>query len=145
MSNNKAKGEQLYLFMNDRPVGCSTECSVDFSAETIEVAAAGGWRCFRPGRKAWSMGCSGFYFDDTELPTNFVKGTQAIGTKVTVAMTVLGSALVEAGINLETITPDTVHTITGEAIITACRYAGAQGSMATYSIQLQGSGEIKPI
>lgn len=145
MSNNKAKGEQLYLFMNDRPVGCSTECSVDFSAETIEVAATGGWRCFRPGHKAWSMGCSGFYFDDTELPTNFIKGSQAIGTKVTVAMTVLARELVEAGIDLGSVTPDVVHTIVGEAIVTDCRYAGARGSLATYSIQLQGSGEINPI
>lgn len=143
--SSKAKGEQLYLFINNRPVGCSTECSVDLSAGVIEVAATGGWRCFRPNHKAWSMGCSGFYFEDSELPTNFIKGSQAIGTQVTVAMTVLGRALVEAGINLETITPDAVHTITGEAIITDCRYAGAQGTMATYSIQLQGSGEIKPI
>ena len=140
--SNKVKGEQLYMFINGHPVGCSTECSVEFNATTIEVAAAGGWSCFRPGRKAWSMGCSGFYFDDAELPTNFVKGSQAIGTKVTVAMTVLARSLVEAGINLETITPDATHTVVGEAIITDCRYSGARGSMATYSIQLQGSGKI---
>lgn len=143
--SNKVKGEQLYMFIDNRPVGCSTECSADFNAATIEVAAAGGWSCFRAGRKAWTMSCSGFYFDDAELPTNFIKGSQAIGTTVTVAMTALGRALVEGGVDIEVVTPDAIHTIVGEAIITDCQYSGARGSLATYSIQLQGSGEIKPV
>lgn len=143
--SNKIRGEQLYLFLNNHPVGCSTECSVNFNATTIEVSASGGWSCFRSGKKAWSMSCAGFYFDDDELPTNFVVGSQAIGTKVVVAMTVLARLLVEAGVNLGSVTPDGTHTIAGEAIITECQYAGQRGSLATYSIQLQGTGEIKPV
>lgn len=143
--SNKVRGEQLYLFLNGHPVGCSTECSINFNASLVEVAAAGGWSCFRSGKKVWSIGCSGFYFDDTELPANFVKGAQAVGTKVTVAMTVLARALIEQGINLDSITPDALHTVVGEAIIKDCQYTGQRGSLATYSIQLQGTGAIKNI
>lgn len=149
MSTKRVRGEQLYMFMDSGdgmvPIGCSTECSLNLRAATIEVSSAGGWRNFRSGRKEWNMSCSGFYFENAALPTNFLVGTKAIGTTVTVAMSILARSLVEAGIDLENISPDSVQSIMGTAIIVDCRYDGPKSGHATYTIDLQGTGEISNV
>ena len=150
MSNKRVKGEQLYMFIEKdakwQPIGCSTDCSLALSAEVIEVSkkGQGGWRCFRPGQKQWSMDCAGFYFDGV-LPTNFIAGAEAVGTEIRVAMTVLEKTLVEVGIDLNTVAPNSTHTIVGDAIITACSYSGSRGGLSTYRLSVQGSGELAPI
>lgn len=143
--SNKVKGKQLYMFMDGTPVGCSTDCSLDFSAETVETAGAGNWRTFRAGRKGWNMTCSGFYFEASALPVNFVAGSKAIGTETMVAMTVLAKDLIERGIDLGTVEPNAEHAVVGRAIITSCRYAGSVNGVATYAIDFQGSGDITPM
>ncbi len=147
MSSKRVRGEQLYMFMGDNftPVGCSTDCSLNASVDTIEVSADGAWRCFRAGKKSWSMDCSGFYLEDSTLPTNFLQGVKAVGTTVRVAMTVLASELVAAGLDITTLTPDASHTIVGDAIITDCDYDGQRSGLATYSIAFQGSGELSKL
>ncbi len=146
---NKVKGKQLYMFMGSgeslTPIGCSTDCSAELRAEAIETTGAGDWACFRSGRKAWSMSCSGFYLEESEHPTNFIAGSQAIGQSVIVALTVLARDLVEAGVDLSKIAPSAEHTIVGSAIITACRYAGSVGGLATYAIEYTGSGPLQLI
>lgn len=148
MSNKKrVRGEQLYMFLGAdyKPVGCSTDCSLSASVDTIEVSASGEWRNFRAGKKTWSMDCSGFYFDDLTLPTNFLQGAKAVGATVRVAMTVLASELVAAGLDITTLTPDASHTIVGDAIIIDCNYDGQRSGLATYSIAFQGSGELSKL
>ena len=148
MSNKKrVRGEQLYMFLGDdyKPVGCSTDCSLSASVDTIEVSASGEWRNFRAGKKTWSMDCSGFYFDDLTLPTNFLQGAKAVGTTVRVAMTVLASELTSAGIDIANLSPDGTHTIVGDAIITSSNYDGPRGGLATYAISFQGTGELKAL
>lgn len=140
----------MYMFLVSgetfTPIGCSTSCSLDLSADAIEKSkrGQGSWRTYRPGRKAWSMSCSGFYFDHA-APTNFMRGREAVGTEVTVAITVLARELVEAGIDLSTATPSASHTLVGQAVIADCQYSGGKGSIATYSIKFAGSGSIDPI
>lgn len=146
MSNKKrVRGEQLYMFLGDdyKPVGCSTDCSLSASVDTIEVSASGEWRNFRAGKKTWSMDCSGFYFDDLTLPTNFLQGAKAVGATVRVAMTVLASELTSTGIDIANLSPDVTHTIVGDAIITSSNYDGPRGGLATYAITFQVTGEIK--
>lgn len=148
MSNKKIKGERLYMFMGSadklKPIGCSTDCSLDLSAEAIEKSkrGQGGWRTFRPGQKSWSMDCAGFYFENVEVPTNFKSGRNAIGTIVKVAITVLAREAVEAGIDLSTVAPTPSHTLIGDAVVTQCGYSGSQGGLATYKISFTGSGEL---
>ena len=150
MSNKRVKGEQLYMFMEVggkwTPVGCSTDCSLSMSADATEISrkGQGAWRCFRPGQKQWSLDCAGFYFDG-ELPTNFIAGAESVGQQIRVAMSVLEPSLVDMGVNLSTVAPNTSHTIVGDAIITNCEYSGSKGGLATYRVSMQGSGEIKPI
>lgn len=145
----KIKGNQLYMFMDSgeglAPIACSTDCEVSFSADAIEVSATGAWKCFRAGRKSWSMNCSGLYVESGNHPTNFVGGAKAIGTKVTVAMSVLERTLVEMGIDISTVAPRAEHTLAGPAIIKNCRYTGSRNGMATYAVDFQGAGEIAPM
>lgn len=146
MSINRTKGEQLYMFLNGSPIGCSTDCSLSLSADAIETSrrGQGAWRTFRPGLKTWSMDCSGFYFDGP-TPTSFMRGASAIGTKVRVAMSVLERNLVEAGIDLSSVQPSATHTLTGDAVITTCEYSGSKSGMAVYKLSFQGTGPIAPM
>lgn len=147
---SRVKGEQLYLFTGQDallPVGASTDCSVSMSAETIEVSARGQgrWRKFRPGKKTWGISCGGFYFDQDGVPSSLVTGARLVGEVVKVAVSVLARSLVEAGFSLEELQPDTELTLVGEAVVTSCEYSGSVGSLATYSISLQGSGSLDQI
>lgn len=148
MSNKKIKGEQLYMFVGSadalKPIGCSTDCSLDLSADAIEKSkrGQGGWRTYRPGQKSWSMDCAGYYFDDASAPTSIKSGKQMIGTTVKVAISVLSRALVEAGIDLSTVAPAPSHTLIGDAVVTRCGYSGSVGGLATYKISFTGSGEL---
>lgn len=146
----KIKGEQLYLFAGQEallPVGASTDCSVNMSAETVEVSARGQgrWRRFRPGKKTWNISCGGFYFDQEGVPTSLVAGSRMVGEVVKVAISVLAAELVAAGFDLADIQPDKEMTLVGEAIVTACNYSGSVDALATYSIALQGSGSLDQI
>lgn len=147
---NRTKGEQLYMFMgngdNLSPIGCSTDCSLSLSSDAIETSrrGQGSWRTFRAGLKSWSMDCSGFYFDGP-TPTSFMKGREAIGTIVKVAITVLEKNLVEAGIDLSAVKPSPSHTLVGDAVVKNCEYSGSKSGIAVYKIRFQGSGPLNPI
>jgi predicted secreted protein len=148
MSNKKrVRGEQLYMFLGDdyKPVGCSTDCSLSASVDTIEVSASGEWRNFRAGKKTWSIDCSGFYVRESTTPVNALRGVLAIGATVRVVMTALARELAEAGIDTDNLSPDGTHTIVGDAVITNCRYAGKRGELATYAISFLGSGALLPV
>lgn len=42
--------------------------------------------------------------------------------------------------------PFTVNLSTvGDVIITSCKYSGSVGSLATYAIELQGSGDLQQV
>lgn len=148
----RIKGEQLYLFMGEGlsdiyPVGASTDCSISLSASFIEVSSrgAGSWRRFRPGKKEWSIKCGGFYFDQAGVPSSLPQGVAIIGRTVKVALSVMPAELMSAGINLESIKPNKPITVTGDAIVTACEYSGSVGGIATYTIALQGSGDLQQV
>lgn len=145
----RVKGEQMYVFMGSAeallPVGASTDCTLSLSAEAVEVASRGqgAWRRFRAGKKQWSVDVSGFYFDAVGLPTS-IKEAEMIGGRYKVAVTVLAQELVDAGVTTS-VTPNAEHCLVGDAILTSCQFAGSNGSLATYNITLQGSGELAPI
>lgn len=146
----RIKGEQLYLFAGRGalfPVGASTDCSLNMSADTVEVSVRGQgrWRRFRPSKKMWTISCGGFYFDQEGVPTSIPEGARIIGEEVSVAISVLAAELATAGFDLGDIQPDKEMTFVGEAIVTKCDYSGSVGSLATYSLAVQGSGMLAQI
>lgn len=139
----KIRGEQLYIFSGSRdalqPVGFSTDCALTLSSATVEGSRHGNVRRNRPGQKAWSVTSSGFFADDgsplESLPTK-------VGQPITIAITVLQRNLVEAGIDLGSVTPSAVETLVGRAIITNVTARGGKGSQAEIDVECIGSGEI---
>ena len=125
------------------PIGCSTDNSLSLSADAIETSrrGQGAWRTYRGGLKSWSMSCSGFYFDGP-TPTSFMRGREAIGTIVTVAITVLERNLIEIGIDLSIVKPSPTHTLVGDAVVTDCEYSGSKAGIAVYKMKFQGSGSL---
>ena len=151
MSNKRIKGEQLYVFLSASnvflPIGASTDCSLRFNASLVEVASknGGAWRRFRVSKKGWEISCAGFYFDQPSVPNSMVEGANMIGTACRIAISVLAKELVEAGVNIGNLTPNEDAALVGDAVISSCEYSGSKGSLATYSITLQGSGPLEPI
>jgi len=142
MATKKIRGKQLYLFLNDEPLGWSSDCSINLSAGVVEISPLNGWARFRAGRKSWTVDASGFYMLASVPPTNVVSGARMIGRKVKIAATVLKSDSLVLLDGVEAISPNKTHLIVGDAIVTKCRYSGSVGGFATYSIELQGSDAI---
>lgn len=149
--SKRIKGEQLYVFLSNSgaflPIGASTDCSLRFNASLVEVASknGGAWSRFRVSKKGWDISCSGFYFEQTSVPNSMVEGANMLGSTCRIAISVLGKEAVEAGVNIGSLSPDTETTLVGDAVISSCEYSGSKGSIATYSITLQGTGPLEPI
>lgn len=142
MATKKIRGKQLYLFLNDEPLGWSSDCSLTLTANTIEISPSGKWSRYRAGRRSWEVSCSGFYSIGSGASLNIISGAQNIGRSVSVATTVLSEALIQAGIDIEKISPSSEHTVVGDAIITSCEYTGSVSGLATYRVTLRGSGPL---
>lgn len=128
------KGEQLFAFVDDRAIGASTDCSVSLVCDAVEVCSRGGSaRRFREGKMSWSVQCSGFVR---------LGGTLYLGQPIRLAISVLGASRVAKGVDIETLSPSGEATLFGDAIITDFRGSGSKGSVATYEMTLQGTGEI---
>lgn len=123
----------------------STKCSLTVSAASVELCSAKGCRRFRPGKKSWSIDCTGYYLKRANIPANILQGVFDIGATVRVAITVLARELVNMRIDVDTISPDALHTMVGDAIITTCRYVGQRGGVANYAITFQGVGKLGPL
>lgn len=131
------RGEQLFVFAGEdyAPLGASTDCALHVECSTIEVCSTvSRQRRYRRGKISWSIDCSGFYM----LSAVPVRVEQPIA----IAMSVLGVGRVLGGVDLETLAPNGMATLKGEAIITGLEVAGSKGGFTTYRASFQGSGEV---
>lgn len=147
----RIKGEQLYVFIASAgaflPMGASTDCSLRLTAALVEVNSKGQglWRRYRVSQKGWEINCSGFYLEQMAVPNSMLEGVKLHGMTCRVAISILAKELVDAGVNIESVTPDRTATLVGDAIITDCEYSGSRGSISTYSVSLQGTGSLEQI
>jgi hypothetical protein len=136
-------GQQLYVFSgtsaNLTPIGHSTDCSLDLSADVVAGSRRGNVRLQRVGQRSWSVSVANFVVEADGLSA-FLK----IGQPISVALAVLQRSLVEAGVQLENVTPDGVATIIGRAYVTNIRYNGGQ-SLATAKMTFTGSGALNEL
>lgn len=147
----RIKGDQLTLFARFgeslKAIGASTDCTISLmaSTESISSISTGAWLRVRAKKKSWSVSTSGFYFEDSSLPTSLLGAVRQVGAEVDIAVSVLGRQLVEAGYDINTISPDSTYSIVGKAIVTHIKMSGSRGNLATYNIDFSGSGELAPI
>lgn len=137
----RVRGQQMYIFTGAldslKPIGCSTDCSLDLSADTVAGARRGNVRRQRAGLKSWSASCLSFIAEGVELAT-----VGKIGQPISVAFSVLKKKLIEAGVRPSTLSPDETITLVGRAIVTNIRYKGSRSSLATAEITFTGSGAL---
>lgn len=139
-------GGQIYTFTSTggglRAVGSATDCAVQIDAERVELCPKGSTaRRYRAGRMSWSITVDRFFaFSDDG---GILPATCPLGQPITAAVSVLKRALVEAGVDPDTLPPEETATIVGEAIVTGIVPRGIRGAAATCGITLQGSGLLQ--
>ena len=69
--------------------------------------------------------------------------TCPLGQPITATVSVLKRALVEAGVDPDTLPPEEPATIIGDAIVVEISPRGTKGTAATCGIRLQGSGVLQ--
>lgn len=140
----RVHGRQIYLYPGNSfsdltPIGCSTECALNISIETIELCHRGGMERSRPGRKSWSVSARGFVADGG----SFLEMSQIVGQPLSVAISVIRGDLLRLGsVNLSAITPDEEVTLVGCVIASEANLVGSRGSLATRDVSLVGDGEL---
>lgn len=122
------KGNNLLIYTDVSgtmaAVAASKTCDIDHQCDTIEVSSpeSGQSRDFIPGRKSWSISCSGLLVNVADILN--------VGKVVNISVRERGTG----GISEKLI---------GKAIITSFKETGSRGSLATANIKLQGSGDLK--
>ena len=136
----RIRGQQLYIFTGAldslTPIGCSTDCSLELTTDTVAGARRGNARRQRAGLKSWGVSCL-IFIEGADLSP-----FKIIGQPITVALSVLREQLVEAGVQPLTLSPDETITLVGRAIVTNLRYKGSRSSLATAEIVFTGSGAL---
>lgn len=139
-------GGQIYLFTSTdgglRAVGSATDCAVQIDAERVELCPKGSTsRRYRAGRTSWSVTVDRFFaFSDDG---GILPATCPLGQPITATVFVLKRALVEAGVDPDTLPPEEPATIIGDAIVVEISPRGTKGTAATCGIRLQGSGVLQ--
>lgn len=153
---NIIKGNELMVFMNDKPIAFSTSHTFNLTGNTVDVASKdhGIFGASEIGSITWEITCEALYVDEEN-------GIQAYDTlcdamlnrePITVVFGKAGNydenGLVRGG-NLDTNAPteweaDTTYR-TGNAVITSLNLNANTGENATYSATFTGSGAITKV
>lgn len=140
-------GEQIQLFLSGKTLACATSCSVNISADDIDVSCkdSAGFNSTIPGRITWTA-----QSDNLFIVTEFDKLVDAMLNK-----TVLTLAFSTVGNWNSKTTPDAEgHVVptggwtsagdmyTGQVTISSIDLTADNGSVATYSVQFNGHGAL---
>lgn len=108
----------------------SSSCDVQVSCDMVEVSSMFSVRAksFRAARYAWGINAEAYAADDSQhlAPLTVLKA----GTPIYVTMTVTDPSGNAIG-------------VAGEAYVASWALNGAVGALASYTISLQGSGELE--
>lgn len=124
------KGNDLLIYTNAdgelKAIAAAKSCDIEHNCETIEVSSpySALGREYIAGRRTWRISVNGLVGN----PTNIL----AVGTKVMICVyyrtTLLGP----------------IRMMEGDAIITSMKETASRGALVTYSMTLQGTGDLKP-
>lgn len=136
-------GRQIYLFSGGDfsgliPIGCSTECALDISVETIELCRRGGVERSRAGRKSWSVSADGFLAVDGGI----LSLPEIVGQPLSIAVIVLREDLLRLGADLSGIELDGEVTLVGCVIANSTKLSGSKGSPVKRGVSFIGDGEL---
>lgn len=145
------KGKNLMVSIKGTVYGFATSCDINVDVDTKEVSsgswkhssAKGNWKEYETERTGWTINTEHLVaadMADVDALFGFMTTGDAVDVEyvsVTEASSTSGKAKGETG----TLTAGKGWS--GKAIITSMKISAQDGSDATYSISLQGTGELK--
>ena len=120
------KGNDLVVMAGGKAIAASKSCTIQESCETKEAGmkGSGQWKQYIAGRKSWTVETSFLVGNVTTIKSLLLQ----TGTKVTLNWKMRGEG---------------ADTMTGTAIVTACKISGTRGSLVQGSFTFKGTGELK--
>lgn len=140
-------GEQVQLFISGKTLACATSCSVNISADDIDVSCkdSAGFNSTIPGRITWTAQSNNLFVID-----DYQKLVDAMLNK-----TVLTLAFSTVGNWADRTAPDADgHVVpsggwtsanngyTGQVTVSSIDLSADNGSVATYSVTFNGHGAL---
>ena len=117
-------GKNLILSLNGTAIAAAKACSISRKCETIETASAtsGRDKTYIPGRREWSVSCSGLILSEATAKANLLRAGDGILYTLTYSI------------------GDT--TVSGSAYCVDAEISGSIGNLATYSCKFKGTGTL---
>lgn len=140
----KYKGKDIMVFVEKggvkKCIAYSTGCELDINRSFVEVASldTADWEDYKPDKLGWGITCAALVSDEAENELEFLKLIQ--GGKIYVSFaSVASSPLPRIAGQLQ---PDGRLTYGGYTLLSRLTYTGQMGSMATFSVDFKGTGEL---
>nr|DAX48666.1 MAG TPA: major tail protein [Caudoviricetes sp.] len=148
MANSVIKGRDLLIYANGKCLALSTSSSLEISQDLVEVsskdAGGGKWTASQGGKLSWSMSSENLFSTEPEglgyenlfkLMTDQVEVTVVFGLEKTYKNK--PNSVPKNGW-----LPNTSGIYSGKALITSLSLSAPVDDNATYSVELQGVGEL---
>ena len=134
------KENDLVVMASGKAIAASKSCTIQESCETKEAGmkGSGQWKQYIAGRKSWTVETSFLVGNVTTIKSLLLQ----TGTKVTLSWKMRGE-----GAGTQSGAADAqgegADTMTGTAIVTACKISGTRGSLVQGSFTFKGTGELR--
>lgn len=127
-------GRKFALFKGNEAIGLSTSCSLDSTADTIEVAGNGRAKAYKLGRYAWTMSVEALLGKNKAMIAAL---HEAHKTGTPLQMVMGECEVVEGDLQLT----DGV-TFSGDVLVTSVKVNAPESGYVSCSVSLQGTGEL---
>jgi hypothetical protein len=157
MAQTIVKGDELMLFINNKPLAFATAHTLTITGNTVDIASKdhGAWGASEIGNLTWEITTENLYVDETtgEQAYDTVFDAMIAKTPITVvfgkASNYTENGLERAGNTsssapTEWTAPSTNYR-TGNAVITSLTLNANTGENATYSATFTGSGALSKV
>ncbi|MDD6209117.1 MAG: phage tail tube protein [Bacteroidales bacterium] len=135
MADVKVEGNDLMLFVGNKPIAFATSCKLTVTAESKESSSkdSGIWAEKYVGKMSWTVTSENIY-SETAYDDLFDKLTSRTPVAIVFGM--------RSGSD-KSVTPSTTNTkYSGNAIITSLESNAPLAEKATFTITLEGTGEL---
>ena len=132
------RGDKLFIYIgtSTKPIAYSTSCSLEMSFETIDTAnkMSGNWVSSLLGQGSWSISTDALIAKTQDQSIDAVFDAMVGREAIKITMAEAGADYVKGTSWFE-----------GEGFISSCNVNANNGEVASMSITITGSGELKRI
>lgn len=141
-SSSVVLGDELFLYLDGKPVAYTTSCSLSINGDTIDTSNKmdGVWASAKSGKLSWTISSENLMADTNGTSFEDFYDKMIARTPFEVkfgrATTVTGAT---PNFDLNTAKPYYV----GTAYLTSCELNADNGSAVSMSVELQGNGKLE--